>query len=378
MKSRLWRFLAIFALVGGSILDQTPARALGIPQIEVVEPLSPALAGVCIVVRVKIDWDDSYGSMHVRFADEGWQESSETQFERVFCTGKYEPGTYKIRAEARNKSDNSWSSPTVAEVDFTLLSLSEMIPPGTVAYYGTLRQTYDAKIGNDLYHFQGGAVLDYNSQRWLVPNDQTAAALCISEERLNPWSASDADLSSTPRGPDIPDIITQPEAFWKTRNEYFPYCNWTPDGGGTIEQPGQQAQQPVTATPTQVDVLPSSSTSEVWSTTVSDCGVDPYIYEFYKDKNNQLKLVLANSTGILNAIQNFFSWIGFVIDVGNAKFEPTADEVKVTLLYSNTGKYALKVDRYLQGVLLSSDTFDLDTSDYQEYLNNLNSCGIKS
>lgn len=153
------------------------------------------------------------------------------------------------------------------------------------------------------------------------------------------------------------------------------------DPGTTLTDSGQnatQAQPTQIPRATQVAALPSDSISETWFTSVSECEVNPLIYEFYKDQDNQLRLVLASATGIVDTIKNFFDWLGFLIDSSKVRFEPTADEVKVTLLYSNSGKYKAKVDRYLKGKLLSSDVYNLDASTYQKYLNNLESCGINT
>ena len=119
-----------------------------------------------------------------------------------------------------------------------------------------------------------------------------------------------------------------------------------------------------------------NSSAETWSTSISQCGVNPLLYEFYKDEENILKLVLVNPSGFFGLIQNVLAHIGFWIDLGKIKFEPTAEEVYVTLRYSNLGDYEAQVDRYLQGKLLSSDIYPLDEATYLDYQNRLGACGI--
>ena len=125
--NKLVSAIALLSFLVGAI-GVTPTHALGTPQIVSVDPSSPQPVGTCIKVKVKIDGSSDYGSMHVRLANEGWQESSELQFERTFCTDNYGPGNYTIRVEARSNTDNSWSSPTSNEVEYQLTAPQP--PPG--------------------------------------------------------------------------------------------------------------------------------------------------------------------------------------------------------------------------------------------------------
>lgn len=160
---------------------------------------------------------------------------------------------------------------------------------------------------------------------------------------------------------------------------------WESESGNTsciLPEQNTSPPQPPQVQPT----LPSNEQSvqpgapepstENWSTSISQCGVNPLLYEFYKDEENILKLVLANPSGFLGLIQNVLAHIGFWIDLGKIKFEPMADEVYVTLRYSNLGDYEAQVDRYLQGNLLSSDIYPLDEATYLDYQNKLGACGI--
>ena len=139
------------------------------------------------------------------------------------------------------------------------------------------------------------------------------------------------------------------------------------------------------STPTEESTITSPSveqaqnfTEESWYTSINECEVNPQLYEFYKDQNGQLKLVVAHASGIIDIINNFFQWIGFLIDSSKVKFEPTADEVKVSLLYSSEGHFQIQVDRYVEGQLLSTDTEQIDQSTYDNYLKNLGACGINA
>src|SRR3989338_7055308 len=117
----LFKVFSVFVVVGViASLSTTPALALGNPQIDSVSPGSGAPVGSNVCIRVSINWDDEYRAMRVRFGSEGWQESSETSFERCFGTGHLSPGTYQIRVEASRKDDNSWSNPNVATQNYEL------------------------------------------------------------------------------------------------------------------------------------------------------------------------------------------------------------------------------------------------------------------
>jgi len=111
------------------IVESRTAYALGTPQIVSISPPSPAQVGTCISIRARVDWDSDFRSMRIRFGNDGWQESSEIEFERSFCTSNYSPGWYTIRVEVARQGDNDWSSPTVAETSYELTAASEPPPP---------------------------------------------------------------------------------------------------------------------------------------------------------------------------------------------------------------------------------------------------------
>jgi hypothetical protein len=116
---KLFFGLILFSLLIGSVgIQQT--QALGTPQIIRIDPSSPAQVGACIAIRARVDWDSEFRSMRIRFGNEGWQESSEIEFERNFCTENYSPGWYTIRVEAARQGDNSWGNPSVAEAQYEL------------------------------------------------------------------------------------------------------------------------------------------------------------------------------------------------------------------------------------------------------------------
>lgn len=116
---KIFHAILLFCLLLGSLGVQK-ARALGTPQIVSINPSSPAQAGTSIRIRVRIDWDSEYRAMRIRFGNEGWQESSETEFERAFGTNNYSPGWYTIRVEAARGGDNDWANPTVTEAQFEI------------------------------------------------------------------------------------------------------------------------------------------------------------------------------------------------------------------------------------------------------------------
>lgn len=111
-----------------STVGVKPSHALGTPQIVSISPPSPAPVGTCVTVRARVDGDSDFRSMRIRFGNEGWQESSELEFQRQFCTNNYSPGTYTIRVEVAGQGDNSWSNPKVAEANYKLTAPEP--PPG--------------------------------------------------------------------------------------------------------------------------------------------------------------------------------------------------------------------------------------------------------
>lgn len=121
---KIFHAILLFSLLIGSLGIQK-AHALGTPQIISINPSSPAQAGTSIRIRVRIDWDSEYRAMRIRFGNSGWQESSETEFERAFGTDNYSPGWYTIRVEAARIGDNDWANPTVAETQFEITGQPE-------------------------------------------------------------------------------------------------------------------------------------------------------------------------------------------------------------------------------------------------------------
>lgn len=121
---KIFHAILLFSLLMGSVGIQK-THALGTPQIVSINPSSPAQVGTCITIRARVDWDSEYRAMRIRFGNEGWQESSETEFERNFCTSNYSPGWYTIRVEVAGQGDNSWSNPRVAETQFELTGQPE-------------------------------------------------------------------------------------------------------------------------------------------------------------------------------------------------------------------------------------------------------------
>jgi hypothetical protein len=144
----IWVVIFLLAVFATSTGDVTPAKALAIPQIVSVDPQSPQPVGTCIKVTVKIDGSSDYGSMHVRFANEGWQESSELQFSRTFCTNNYDPGTYRIQVEARSNTDNSWSNPTSNYVPYQLTAPAG--PPKGPNVNFSFNPPNDQTVGNSV------------------------------------------------------------------------------------------------------------------------------------------------------------------------------------------------------------------------------------
>ncbi len=121
---KIFHAILLFSFLIG-VFGVQKAHALGTPQIVSINPSSPAQAGTSIRIRVRIDWDSEYRAMRIRFGNEGWQESSETEFERAFGTDNYSPGWYTIRVEAARIGDNDWANPTVAETQFEITGQPE-------------------------------------------------------------------------------------------------------------------------------------------------------------------------------------------------------------------------------------------------------------
>lgn len=121
---KIFHAILLFSFLIG-VFGVQKAHALGTPQIVSINPSSPAQAGTSIRIRVRIDWDSEYRAMRIRFGNEGWQESSETEFERAFGTDNYSPGWYTIRVEAARIGDNDWANPTVTETQFEITGQPE-------------------------------------------------------------------------------------------------------------------------------------------------------------------------------------------------------------------------------------------------------------
>src|SRR5690349_17843717 len=122
--NKIFHVILLFTLLMGTSSVQR-THALGTPQIVSINPSSPAQVGSCVAIRARVDWDSEFRSMRIRFGNEGWQESSEIEFERNFCTNNYSPGWYTIRVEVAGQGDNSWSNPRVAETQFELIGQPE-------------------------------------------------------------------------------------------------------------------------------------------------------------------------------------------------------------------------------------------------------------
>lgn len=121
----------ILATLASFALPPTAVTALGTPQISSVRPGSGAPVGTTVCIRATISWDNTFRSMRIRFGNSGWNESSETNFERCFSTQGYAPGSYTIRVEAARLGDNNWSSPTVAEQSYYLSPAVNPAPTST-------------------------------------------------------------------------------------------------------------------------------------------------------------------------------------------------------------------------------------------------------
>lgn len=183
---------------------------------------SPQMVGTCITIGAEVSPDPNFRSMRIRFGDSDWQESSELKFERTFCTNEYSPDIYKIRLEVAKLGDNGWNNPIVTEMDYELKDISYFYP-GQVAVFGTAHQIYPARIGSDIY-----IMYSKRHERWLIPNPETAEAICVSGDlQGNMWDVPESELLGVPRGPDIPDILREPDKFWEIKNKYFLPCNPT-------------------------------------------------------------------------------------------------------------------------------------------------------
>ena len=212
----------------GLTSNQSGNPAINQPQIALIVSPPPQPVGTCVFVRAKIEWSEDYGSMRMRFGNSEWLESNETEFERVFCTASYLPGVYKIQVESREKADTNWANPNAVEADYEIKSIQEMFP-NSVVIYGSMRQVFPAKIGNDLYFYYGATMLNSKPGLWRIPNAETAKALCVNfDMKGNVWEIPDKDMLKIPKGPDIPDILKVPENFWEIRNKYFLPCSWAP------------------------------------------------------------------------------------------------------------------------------------------------------
>jgi hypothetical protein len=146
--NKIFHALVLFSLFMG-ISGIQPTQALGTPQIVSINPPSPAQVGTCIAIRVRVDWDSEYRSMRVRFGPSGWEESSETEFQRQFCTNGYNPGWYTIRVEVARQGDNNWSNPAVTESQYQLVGDPGPDQGPRISQF-SFNPSSGAKVGNQI------------------------------------------------------------------------------------------------------------------------------------------------------------------------------------------------------------------------------------
>lgn len=103
------------------------------------------------------------------------------------------------------------------------------------------RNVVDSFSTGDIINIGGNIYVIVNAQRRHVPNPETLDALGISRSMINNRGYSDADLSTIPQGPDIPDVVRDPSGFQAFKDWIFP--DLTPIGQPTPiqTQPPQQS-----------------------------------------------------------------------------------------------------------------------------------------
>ncbi len=105
------------------------------------------------------------------------------------------------------------------------------------------------QIGPDIF-----VIID--GQRRLVPNPETLDALGLSRSLIDNKGWSDSQLSSIPRGPDVPDVNRDPSGFTAFKNQYFP--NTTPITPNPTSTPIPPSRTP---TPSPNPTNPPTTTS---------------------------------------------------------------------------------------------------------------------
>jgi len=119
------------------------------------------------------------------------------------------PGSHTLTVEAAGQGDNSWSYAASQSITYTLGSSTIT----TVDQLGLKTGDVVQGLGPDIF-------VIHNGQRRLVPNPETLDALGISRDKIK--SLTDQQLTSIPRGPDVPDVNRDPSGFAAFKDEVFP------------------------------------------------------------------------------------------------------------------------------------------------------------
>jgi len=76
---------------------------------------------------------------------------------------------------------------------------------------------------------------------------------------------------------------------------------------------------------------------------VKSCKANPWVYHFYSDPSNQLKLLVPHGSGLIKAIYDMYQLVGTPLDVAKEILDPVPDEVSMELWDDGQGAFFVRV-----------------------------------
>jgi len=98
-------------------------------------------------------------------------------------------------------------------------NVSVVVKPVKVPDGGKVVDNFNNK---DVINIGGNIYIIIDEERRHVPNPDTLDALGLTRNMINNKGFSDTELSTIPKGPDIPDVNIDPQGFEDFKDQYFP------------------------------------------------------------------------------------------------------------------------------------------------------------
>ncbi len=212
-----------------------------------IYPTSPQPPGTQVQVNASASCNTGVRAIRIKIGGSIQNEFAGSPTSWTWNTSGLPSGDYQITVEAAGVGDDHW---TQSALQTSTYHLEESLP-ASAPVVNSFSTGDVIKIGTDIF-------VIINDQRRLVPNPETKDALGISDSWINNKGYSTTELSTIPRGSDIPDVERDPAGFIAFKQTYFP--NITPI-------------TPSTATPLSLlasTMIPLPQTSEEASATESE------------------------------------------------------------------------------------------------------------